>query len=98
MFNPMYNITDIPIDLMEHLGLPSEFVAEVFILLICVAIFSVPFVWKGYTTMAIVTAFLSVVFCTSMGWVDAWIIMTLVMLISSMFAFGFFKKAIQDSG
>lgn len=86
------NFTAFPNQLMDRLLLPNLYVARLLATLIVLMICLIPFAIFGKFLMTFIVGMVALFFCTSIGWIDGWIMIVITMIVSGLWSFGVFKN------
>ncbi len=89
------NITAFPAQLQVKLMLPSLWVAELLASVIVIMVILIPVViFSKEPILPLCVGYLGIFLCTSFGWLDGWIVITLVLIASGLWSFGMIYKMV----
>lgn len=86
------NFTAFPQQLNTHLMLNSLWLAELLATIIVILICCVPFAFMKSPFLVVMGFYLSISFCTAIGWLDSWFIIFLTMVTAGFYSMGMLKN------
>ncbi len=89
------NITAFPAQLQVKLMLSSLWVAELLASIILIMVILIPvIIFSREPILPLCVGYLGIFLCTALGWLDGWIVITLVLIASGLWSFGLIQKMV----